>query len=272
MSLKEKVKEIVCLFMGIAIAVICIASINRSNRPSDVKSGFVVEQETVASDFPGSDPEEEKVISQTCFYDPETHEKVTGEREVDGSWYYFDRDSGAMLTGFCEADADGTLYPIDKAWDEAVLSENSGLGTYGGNAIKIQETRKIFYYDEQGKKVFGEKEIDGNQYLFEPETGKMHVGFYEYEETDALGNKKRQYYDEYGHRARGFTDIDGDRYYFDYGTGYMVTGFKYFEEWDATVCFDNEGRMMHGAHDINGYHYVFDEETGDVLSKKKIKA
>lgn len=65
-------------------------------------------------------------------------ELVHGEQRIDGKWYYFDRVTGEMATGF-------TTLP------------------YG----------KRVYYGDGGAMRYGEQRIDGKAHYFNPETGEM---------------------------------------------------------------------------------------------------
>ena len=63
---------------------------------------------------------------------------IHNEQKIDGKWYFFDYNDGAMATGI-------TRLP------------------YG----------KKVYYGEDGAMRFGEQEIDGKKHYFDPETGQM---------------------------------------------------------------------------------------------------
>ena len=71
----------------------------------------------------------------TCYY--EDGELVHGEQKIDGKWYYFDKNSGAMAKGFTK------------------------LGP------------RTVYYGDDGAMRYGEQKIDGKWYYFDKNSGAM---------------------------------------------------------------------------------------------------
>ena len=71
----------------------------------------------------------------TCYY--ENGELVHGEQKIDGKWYYFDKNSGAMAKGFTK------------------------LGP------------RTVYYGDDGAMRYGEQKIDGKWYYFDKNSGAM---------------------------------------------------------------------------------------------------
>ncbi|WP_415153215.1 N-acetylmuramoyl-L-alanine amidase family protein, partial [Leuconostoc gelidum] len=66
---------------------------------------------------------------------------VYGEQKINNNWYYFDKETGAMSTGFQNLD------------------------------------NKTVYYNSQGQMIYGEQKIDNNWYYFDKETGAMSTSF-----------------------------------------------------------------------------------------------
>ena len=93
----------------------------------ELKSGFIVEEGAV--------------------YYYENGEKYTGEKKIDGKWYYFNpNNNGKMTIG----------------WQE--LTEKTG-------------NKKTVYYGNDGVMCYGEKKISGKWYYFNTVTGKMATGW-----------------------------------------------------------------------------------------------
>ena len=128
----------------------------------ELKSGFIVEEGAV--------------------YYYENGEKYTGEKKIDGKWYYFNpNNNGKMTIG----------------WQE--LTEKTG-------------NKKTVYYGSNGAMCYGEKKISGKWYYFNTVTGKMATGWY-----NLPG--KRVYYGSDGAMRYGWQTIGGVRYYFNKVTG-----------------------------------------------------
>ena len=122
----------------------------------------------------------------------ENGEKYTGEKKIDGEWYYFDpAKDGKMATGW---------YNVPK---------------------KSGGTKKV-YYDSDGGMCYGEKKINGKWYYFNTTTGEMTVGWCNIPEKS--GGTKRVYYGSDGAMRYGEQKISGKWYYFNTAIGKMVTG------------------------------------------------
>ena len=78
----------------------------------------------------------------TVYYDASGN-LVHGKQKIDGKWYLFDDETGAMKTGF----------------------------------QTIAEQKKTVYYDANGRMVYGKKKIDGHWYWFDSKSGAMKTGF-----------------------------------------------------------------------------------------------
>ena len=124
-------------------------------------------------------------------------EKQYGQKKIDDGWYMFDRESGAMRTGF----------------------------------VHIPSQNKIVYYSEAGdiqsglgRMQYGQKKIDGCWYMFKQGSGAMQTGF-----VYIPGQKKTVYYRESGSMGRGLgrmlygrQKIQGSWYVFKQGTGALL--------------------------------------------------
>ena len=229
------------------------------------------------------------------------NQRVTGERQIGGHWYYFD-GNGVMQTGFVNLgsktvyyNSDGQMLygeqKINNAWycfDTITGARVTGFYNLSG---------KIYYYGIDGKKRFGEQRINDAWYCFDTSTGKMITGFYDlpgkvvYYGADGkmlygeqkIGNcyyyfdptfgsmyvgwktvnKKSRYYQENGCCTIGEYKIDDKWYYFD-KNGIMQTGFVDLPE--KTVYYNENGVMEYGEQKINDAWYYFDMITGKMAT------
>ena len=229
------------------------------------------------------------------------NQRVTGERQIGGHWYYFD-GNGVMQTGFVNLGGKTVYYgsdgqmrygeqKINNAWycfDTITGARVTGFYNLSG---------KIYYYGTDGKKRFGEQKINDAWYCFDTSTGKMITGFYDlpgkvvYYGADGkmlygeqkIGNcyyyfdptfgsmyvgwktvnKKSRYYQENGCCTIGEYKIDDKWYYFD-KNGIMQTGFVDLPE--KTVYYNENGVMEYGEQKINDAWYYFDMITGKMAT------
>lgn len=194
----------------------------------------------------------------------EDDKKVTGEKKIDGYWYYFDKN-GVMITGWCS----------------------------------LSNGRKV-YYDSKGHMVFGKQIIDGKTYFFDSSNGAMSTGeenidgkWYCFDKDGIMITgwynlpTKRVYYDKDGHMLFGKQMIDRKVYFFDNDNGALSVGEKSAKE-TSWYCFDKDGvmitgwydlpdgrkvyydesgRMVFGEYQIDGKWYSFDTSNGELLAK-----
>ena len=190
--------------------------------------------------------------------------KANTEKYADGYWYLY--DNGKKLTGF----------------------------------QTVSSSKKVCYYDSEGKMQYGEKLIDGYWYYFQPGTGRMTTGFQYLKD----GNKT-VYYNENGQMQYGYKSINNNNYYFDLSLGSMMTntlinvngkniyfnnegkeqnvmgqmfinnhwylfdkdgviqtGFQYIKDQNKTVYYNEKGQMLYGFQKIGDSYYFFDYNTG----------
>ncbi|MDR0874777.1 MAG: S8 family serine peptidase [Clostridiales Family XIII bacterium] len=150
-------------------------------------------------------------------------EPVHGEKLIDGKWYYFDPDTGALYTGQVKSGTDfyyfdglnGKLYrgerKVDGKWHY--------FGTDGkrvGGFQNLPGGKRVYYAGVNGR-VHGEMKIGEYQYYFDPSDGAMKTGW-----ISASG--KQYYHSEDGKRVYGAKKIGGKDYYFDKTTGAVFKG------------------------------------------------
>lgn len=189
-------------------------------------------------------------------------QKVTGEKKIGNAWYYFDKSTGVMQTGFVDLgskivyyDKDGRMVlgkeqKIDGNWyyfDKSTGAMKTGFVHLGSRTV---------YYDKEGRMVLGkEQKVDGYWYYFDKSNGAMKTGFWDF-------GSKIVYYDKEGRMLLGKEQkIGGNWYYFDKSNGAMKTGFVNLG--NKIVYYDEDGAMVRGEErKIDGYWYYFDSVTG----------
>ena len=154
-------------------------------------------------------------------------EHCTGEKNIEGSWYYFiPEKNGQMAINWCEHHGHKYWYGTDGkmkyGWQEI---EGQNYYFHDVRGILVPEWRKegkeIFYIENinnVSEKVTGEKNIDGYWYYFDPsKDGAMATGW-----TSHHG--KKYFYSDKGRMLYGKQYIDKYYYYFDPVRGTMCTG------------------------------------------------
>ena len=138
---------------------------------------------------------------------------LTGPQTIDGVKVYF-RDSGVQVKG--EFTWDGHYY--DK--DSGALVTNKFVESYGST----------YYLDENGNKVIGPKEINGEW----------------------------NYFDDYGEQVRNRFASDG-RYYDENGKQVDFGTNRYFELNGKWYYAGNDGSILKGPQTIDGVKVYFDQ-------------
>ena len=183
-------------------------------------------------------------------------QKVTGERQIGGHWYYFD-GNGIMQTGFVNLGSKTVYYNSDGQMQYGEQCINDSW--YYLNPITGARTTgfcnlpgKTVYYNTDGKMLYGEQKIGNYYYYFDPVFGTMYTGW-------KTINKKTRLYQKNGQCVIGESPIDGYWYYFD-GNGVMQTGFVNLG--DKTAYYNSAGQMQYGEQCINGSWYYLNPITG----------
>ena len=190
---------------------------------------------------------------------------VTGERQIDGHWYYFDAN-GIMQTGFVNLGYKIVYYNYN-GWMLYGEHQLNGYWYYFDTGTGAMQTgfvnlgHKIVYYNAKGQMQYGEHQLNGYWYYFDTGTGAMQTGFVN------LGHKI-VYYDTKGQMQYGEHQINGYWYYFDTGSGAMQTGFVNLGH--KIVYYNAEGQMQYGEQQIDGYWYYFDTGSGAMQKNAEI--
>ena len=147
------------------------------------------------------------------YYKDASGKDLTGPQTIDGVKVYF-RDSGVQVKG--EFTWDGHYY--DK--DSGALVTNKFVESYGST----------YYLDENGNKVIGPKEINGEW----------------------------NYFDDYGEQVRNRFASDG-RYYDENGKQVDFGTNRYFELNGKWYYAGNDGSILKGPQTIDGVKVYFDQ-------------
>ena len=196
---------------------------SENQTPAESTSGQT--RETVSTDRADSEaasvPNETNVTGGQYYrdeygywhYKDASGKDLTGPQTIDGVKVYF-RDSGVQVKG--EFTWDGHYY--DK--DSGALVTNKFVESYGST----------YYLDENGNKVIGPKEINGEW----------------------------NYFDDYGEQVRNRFASDG-RYYDENGKQVDFGTNRYFELNGKWYYAGNDGSILKGPQTIDGVTVYFDQ-------------
>ena len=217
--------------------------------------------------------------------------RVTGEQNIDGHWYYFD-GNGIMQTGFVNLGTKTVYYDargqmqygeqnIDGHW--YYFDPNTGARATGF----VQLPNKKVYYDKDGKMLYGRQQIDGNYYYFNPTDGSMQTGLLvnapdntvSYYNTDGTGFKGKITFGNNecvfdsqtgvltsinGKVTVGTLVIDGKEYYFNENHS-IALGWQQIE--GKTYYYDKKTALKaFGEQNIDGHWYYFDPKNSGAMA------
>ena len=110
------------------------------------------------------------------------------------------------------------------------------------NAFVRTNSKKVYFYNKKGHKVFGQKKINGNWYFFNKKTGAMKTGFVR------VNAKNTSYYDQNGRKVYGLRKINGYWYYFNESTGAMAVNCRVYIRAEGRYCTcDKYGHLNYGT-------------------------
>ena len=186
--------------------------------------------------------------------------------EIAGQKYLFDKD-GKMLTGY-------QVFNGKKMF----FSESGALQTAGNPSTWQKIDSDWYFYDEDGLRTVGKKNINGSTYYFNQEgvmqTGWAFVdGHWNYfassgaMKTGWVKDQETWYYlDKDGIMLTGSQDINGVRYYLN-ASGAMQTGWKWQD--NSWYFYTNSGAMKTGWLKENESWYYLNPETGIMVVGSK---
>ena len=188
-------------------------------------------------------------------------QKVTGERQIGGHWYYFD-GNGVMQTGFVNLgsktvyyNSDGQMLYGEQKINNAWYYFDTITGARVTGFFNLPD--KTVYYGADGKMLYGEQKINNAWYYFDTTTGARVTGFYNLSE-------KIVYYGADGKMLYGEQKINNAWYCFDTITGARVTGFYNLS--GKIYYYGTDGEKRFGEQKINDAWYCFDTSTGKMIT------
>lgn len=206
-----------------------------------------------------------QVAGKTYYFAPKM--VVNKEAQIDGHWYFFDKN-GEMATGF-------VTLPSGKT----VLYKNNGQMAYGeqyydghwyylvpksGELVKewvtLPDGRVVYYgLNKDGNTIgvgmyHGEHQIGDQDYYFNDDSGERLIGF------KTIAGKK--YYFAPQKLQKTEQQINGHWYYFN-ETGEMTTGFVTLPS-GKTVYYDQNGQMVYGEVQVDGHWYYLVPQSGEL--------
>ena len=188
----------------------------------------------------------------TYYY--EGGERVTGEKRVGGSWYYFDPARGGAM-----------------AADEFVLLADPDVNV----GAPVNPGHKWVYYGPDGKMRYGEQNVGGSWYYLAPGSGAVSYGFVLLQDKGVQGGRKWVYYGDVmgdGKMRYGEQLIGRSWYYLAPGSGAVSYGFVLLpggaldggRKWVYYGPYMGDGKMRKGEQYIDGGWYYLIPATGEV--------
>ena len=202
---------------------------------------FVVKGEPLTSEW-------EEIDGSWYYFDKDGYAVQDTWKKIGGSWYLFDDgchmltgwqkperawyyldSSGAMVQGWRKIRYDGTM-----SWFYFRTGDSDGQMLTGWRTIPYDGSDRDFYFTDDGV-LTGWQKIDGSYYLLEG-SGALVRGWY-------FGGVNTYYLGADGAMATGWQRIDGFWYLFD-DDGHRLTGWqKPYVNW---YRFDDDGKMLTG--------------------------
>ena len=213
--------------------------------------------------------------------------------KLDGSWYYIQSNGARRFSELSEIGgkkylfaADGKMLTGNQVFNgkKMFFADSGALQTAGNPSTWQKIDSDWYFYDEDGLKTVGKKNINGSTYYFNQEgvmqTGWAFVdGHWNYfassgaMKTGWVKDQDTWYYlDNDGIMLTGKQDINGTRYYLN-ASGAMQTGWKWLENnwyyyansgamktgWikdnEKWYYLNQDGIMQTGKQEINGIRY-----------------
>ena len=200
--------------------------------------------------------------------------------KLDNSWYYIQSNGARRFSELSEIGgkkylfaADGKMLTGHQVFNgKKMFFSESGVLQISGKPSTWQKIDSAWYfYDEDGLKTVGKKNINGSTYFFNQEgvmqTGWAFVdGHWNYfassgaMKTGWVKDQETWYYlDKDGIMLTGRQDIKGIRYYLN-ASGAMQTGWKWQD--NSWYFYTNSGAMQTGWLKDKESWYYLDPETG----------
>jgi len=203
--------------------------------------------------------------------------------KLDGSWYYIQSNGARRFSELSEIGgkkylfaADGKMLTGHQVYNgkKMFFSESGALQTAGKPSTWQKIDSDWYFYDEDGLRTIGKKNINGSTYYFNQE-GVMQTGWkwlennwYYYANSGAMktgwikDNEKWYYLNQDGIMQTGKQEINGTRYYLN-TSGAMQTGWQWLDKhWHY---YADSGAMKTGWLKDQGTWYYLEDQEGIML-------
>lgn len=208
--------------------------------------------------------------------------------KLDGSWYYIQSNGARRFSELSEIGgkkylfaADGKMLTGNQVFNgkKMFFADSGALQTAGHPSTWQKIDSDWYFYDEDGLKTIGKKNINGSTYYFNQEgvmqTGWAFVdGHWNYfassgaMKTGWVKDQDTWYYlDKDGIMLTGKQDINGTRYYLN-ASGAMQTGWKWLE--NNWYYYANSGAMKTGWIKDNEKWYYLNQDGIMQTGKQEI--
>ena len=186
-----------------------------------------------------------KVGSELHLYDDEGIEQY-GRKLVNGKYYYFDKQTGAAISG----------------WRDLITSSGNSYTSYyspedNAAVTGLQKIGNDYYlFDDNGYRLHGIRTVDGVYCLFDNTTGKLYTGWYD-------NGSYLYYYDGLNGRIQGnkCVEIEGKNYFFN-NSGVLCSGIRTTAEGKAMYFDPTDYSLVTGWVGVDGKAYYCDGTNG----------
>ena len=193
--------------------------------------------------------------NSSWYYINSDYTLATGLKEINNKLYYFDPDSGMMISNKLQE------VVMKDGSKKDYYFNNNGVALINNEGWQSQkENNKIIWqYLKNEQPVSGLQEINGETYYFNKNTSYMETGW-------KYINKIWYHFRENGVMDTGWRKLNGDWYYFN-NSGCMITGWKNIN--DSWYHFRENGVMDIGWRKIDKDWYYFNENGDMAINIKK---
>ena len=230
----------------------------------------------------------EKIDGNWYYLDNDGDMRETGWFKHDGNWYYITSTGARSYNELLEIagqkylfDKDGKMLTGHQVFNgkKMFFADSGALQTAGKPSTWQKIDSDWYFYDEDGLRTIGKKNINGSTYYFNQEgvmqTGWAFVdGHWNYfassgaMKTGWIKDQDTWYYlDKDGIMLTGKQDINGVRYYLN-ASGAMQTGWKWLE--NHWYYYANSGAMKTGWIKDNEKWYYLNQDGIMQIGKQEI--
>ena len=196
-----------------------------------------------------------RTVNGKVYYYDNNAKKVTGWKKINNNWYYFDKSTGEMLTGWQKlSDSKGTYW---------FYLGSDGVTRFGWQKV----SGKWYYLDSMGHMLTGWQKLKdsrGTYWFYLGADGATRFGWQKI-------SGKWYYLDSMGHMLTGWQKVSGKWYYLN-SNGEMLTGWQRLKDSKGTYWFylGEDGATRFGWQKISGKWYYLDSMGHMLTGKNKI--